>query len=85
MAKKSKILAYKHKESGLYLEATPLGDGEGELSLVVHLNPNSIFNEHWKLDEILETSGNGAPYKGKWVEFTTDDFEVETVEIKKVE
>lgn len=76
------MIAYKHRETGLYMEAVPMGDGCGIINLVEKISPNSLFGEDWNLQEIIDSCDGGAEYKGGWIELYPNDFEIEEVEVE---
>lgn len=87
MAKKSKKqFVYKHNTTGKYLQMSYVGDGEVYLDLVNEINKDCILDQEsmdsWPLQEIIDCGDGGAEVSNEWVEFTTDDFTSQEVEVK---
>ena len=87
MAKnKKEQFAYKHKETGKFLEMCYVGDGEIYLNLVDKVTRDCILdNKDWSLEEIIQ-SGDGGVEIGNypnstWLDLTPEDFEEQKLEI----
>ncbi len=82
--KKKKIeqFAYRHKDTGKFLEMCYVGDGEVYLNLIDSVNRDCILNgRDWPLEEIIECGDGGVEYNGNWVDLSPEDFEEQQLEI----
>lgn len=80
--KKNEQFAYKHKETGKFLEMCYVGDGCIYLNLVDNVTRDCVLDsKDWSLEEIIECGDGGVEFGDGWLDLSPDDFVEQKIEI----